>query len=349
MELDRPPSPAIRLFRDSGGPGLVIPAEYGGLGASALDAIRCQRAVAVRSPSLAVATTMHHFSVATLVEMAAGPHKDMEWLVLEGIAHNKLLVASGFAEGRTGSSIFSSQFEVRRSAEGLVLNGSKKPCSLAASMDLLTVSLTLPAQPRAEGSLVVALLPSSTPGVSIRTFWGSWVLAGAESEEVVLQDVAVPESMLAYWGRPDAMDTVQRRSFLWFELLIAASYLGVASALVERVFMGKRGTATERAELGTETEGAMAALEGVARAMDSGEAGEDLLARALMVRFAVQAAIERTTARAAELLGGLAFVTSSDVAYFLAAGRALAFHPPSRLSAAPALDAYLTGGPLRLD
>jgi hypothetical protein len=55
---------------------------------------------------------MHHFSVATLVEMAASESASgMEWLALEGIARQKLYVASGFAAtasdgpGRTASGI----------------------------------------------------------------------------------------------------------------------------------------------------------------------------------------------------------------------------------------------------
>ena len=68
---------------------------------------------------------------------------------------------------------------------------------------------------------------------------------------------------------------------------------------MERVLVGQRGTPAERAALAAETEGAMAALEGVARAMTAGERGQDLLARALLVRFAVQGAIERSTTRAA--------------------------------------------------
>jgi len=349
LEMERSGNPALALFRDAGGPGLVIPAEHGGLGAPPLDAIRVQRAIASRSPSLAVATTMHHFSVAALVELAAISDKEgAEWLVLESIAQQKLYVASGFAEGRAGASVFSSQFQVRRTGEGLVLTGSKKPCSLSLSMGLLTASVLLP-DDEGGSSLVVVLVPAATPGISRRPFWGTWALAGAESDEVVLEDVVVPESLLAYWGRPGQLDTAQERSFLWFELLIAATYLGTASALVERVLTAARGTPAERVALATETEGAMAALEGVAREMATGVSGQDLLAKALLVRFAVQEAVERAASRAAELLGGMAFVGSPEVACLLASTRALAFHPPSRLSAAPALDAYLAGAPLRLE
>src|SRR5262245_17646996 len=347
MTMERPGNPALGLFRDAGGPGLVIPSEHGGLGATPLEAIRVQRALAAHSPSLAVAVTMHHFSVATLVEMAATASGGAEWLVLEGVARQKLYVASGFAEGRAGTSIFSSQFKVRRSAEGLLLSGSKKPCSLSASMDLLTASVQVPDEGGGPGTLAVVLLPAATPGITRRPYWGSWALGGAESDEVILEDVLVPDSLLTYWGQPGQLDSVQGRSFLWFELLIAASYLGIASALVERVLAAGRGTPVERVGLAIETEGAMAALEGVAQSLMATEA--DLLARALLVRFAVQQAVERTAGQAAELLGGMAFIGSPEVAYLLASARALAFHPPSRLSAAPSLDSYLVGGPLRLE
>jgi hypothetical protein len=144
------------------------------------------------------------------------------------------------------------------------------------------------------------------------------------------------------------LDAVEAGGFLWFELLVSASYLGVASALVERVLMQKRGNEGERVQLVIDIEGAMSALEGVARSMQTGDRSEDLLVQSLLVRFAVQQAIERVVARAAELLGGLAFIGSPDVAYLLAASRALAFHPPSRLSVAPAIDGYLMGEPMQV-
>jgi alkylation response protein AidB-like acyl-CoA dehydrogenase len=71
LELEQPGCGALQKFRELGGPALLIPAEYEGKGASLLDAVRIQRAVGSRSPSLAVATTMHHFSVASLVELTA--------------------------------------------------------------------------------------------------------------------------------------------------------------------------------------------------------------------------------------------------------------------------------------
>jgi alkylation response protein AidB-like acyl-CoA dehydrogenase len=215
-------------------------------------------------------------------------------------------------------------------------------------MDLLTASLVLPGDAGPPGTFAVAIIPAATPGVTRRPFWGSCVLAGAESDEVVLRDVLVPEEQLARVADADASALLEE-GFLWFELLISATYLGIASALVERALAAGKGTPADRALMASEVEGAMAALEGVARAHVAGDGGPDLLARALFVRFAVQQAIERAAALAAEVMGGMAFVTSSELACLFAAARALAFHPPSRLSISPALDAYLADGTLRME
>lgn len=346
MEMERLGNPSIPAFRQLGGPGLLIPTRFGGRGASPVDAVRAQRAIASRAPSLAVATTMHHFTIASLMEINPDD-PGLEGELLESIAQGNLYVASGFAEGKTGTSIQTSSLRMERTADGLVLNGSKKPCSLSLSMDLFTIST--PAPDGMDAGLAAVIIPADTPGLERRPFWQTPILAGAESDEVVLRDVLVPEDAFLPLGGSGRSNDVQDRGFLWFELLIAASYLGIASALVERVLVSKRGGPAERVSLATELEGAMAALEGIARGMMAGERGNEELARMLLVRYAVQGAIERATSMAVELLGGMAFIQSPDVSYLLAASRPLAVHPPARLTTSKRLDDFLSGSTLVID
>jgi alkylation response protein AidB-like acyl-CoA dehydrogenase len=346
LEMERPGNPAIPTYRRLGGPALLIPTRFGGRGATPLQAVRAQRAIACRSPSLAVATTMHHFTLATLMEIDP-EDPGLEGELLESVARHNLYVASGFAEGRTGASIQTSALRMTRTPGGWVVNGSKKPCSLSRSMDLFTLSTPAPAG--MDAGLAAAIIPADTPGIERRPFWQSPILAGAESDEVVLRDVLVPEADLFPLGGPGRINPVQDRGSLWFEMLITAAYLGIASALVERVFLSKKGGAAERVSLATEVEGAMAALEGVARAMLAGEKGNDELARMLLVRYAVESAIKRATSLAVELLGGMAFIRSPEVSYLLAAAHALSLHPPARPTTGMRLNSYLTGSPLVLD
>jgi alkylation response protein AidB-like acyl-CoA dehydrogenase len=349
-DLERPGSPAIDLFRAHGGPGLVIPKTYSGSGATPLQAVAVTRALAASAPSLAVATTMHHFSVATLFSLADSLQSSgVEWALLEGIVEQKLLVASGFAEGRPGRGILSPTVEAKPADKGYLINGSKKPCSLSRSMDLLTASASLP---KADGTneMAVLLVPRQSEGLSVEPFWSSWALAGAESDEVRLQDVFVDEQqvMRTELGEGGELDELQTIGFIWFELLITSCYVGMAGALVERVLERRRGTATERAELLTRYETVSLLTEGTARMIMDGGVGNEGLGRALVARFGAQDAIRAVVGRAVELLGGTAFIGSGDIAYLAAASHGLSFHPPSRSSCTePFLD-HADGRPLRL-
>lgn len=345
-EIERPGNPGLAMLREHQGTAILIPTEHGGKGASPVQAIQIHRAVATRSPSLAIAMTMHNFSVATLVEYLFYGNYTVE--LLNQISGGQLLVASGFAEGRTSSSILDPFVKATAKAGGYLINGSKKPCSLSNSMHLLTASVAVPS-PSGNGTRrAVAVIPADSVGLSRKPFWKSTVLGGAESDEVIMTNVEISDEQLFFPEVETSLDAVEAGGFLWFELLVSASYLGVASALVERVLMQKRGNEAERMQLVIDTEGAMAALEGVARSMQTADRSEGLLVQALLVRFSVQQAIERVTAHAVELLGGMAFIGSPDAAYLFAASRALAFHPPSRLSVAPAIDAYLMGQPMQV-
>src|SRR6202011_6377527 len=142
LELEKPGNGALQKFRELGGPALLGAAEYEGKGASLLDAVRIQRAVGSRSPSLAVATTMHHFSVASLVELTATSN-GFEWAMLEAIATNNWLLSSGVAEGRSGQHILSPTMQAEVVEGGLLVKGVKKPCSLTWSMDLMSASVAV--------------------------------------------------------------------------------------------------------------------------------------------------------------------------------------------------------------
>jgi alkylation response protein AidB-like acyl-CoA dehydrogenase len=348
-EFERPGNPAIRAFRECGGAGLLVPRAYGGGGADALAALRIQRSLGSRSPSLAVAVTMHHFTVASLVavsEVAPG----FEWMVLQAVVENRLLLASGFAEGQPDSGILRPSMIAVPTTAGFRLSGVKRPCSLARSMSLLTASVLVPREDGRGEQLAVALIPADSEGLSVSPFWGSFALAGAESEQITLDNVLVPHDLLVRIEVPadQHVDDVQTAGFLWFELLITGSYLGVASALVERVLGNDRVPNIERVRLYVELEGAMQAAENIARRMRETQTDQSLLVDALLARYAAQDAIARAVPRAVELLGGLTFITADDVGYFAAAVNGLGFHPPSRSKMAGPLTRYLGGKPIEI-
>lgn len=342
--------PVLGIFRTFGGPGLMVPAEYGGAGADALSAARIVRAMSSYSPSLGAATTMHHYTVATLFSLArtAGRLTPAQLDLLAKIGPSNFIVASGWAEGKPGANIVIPAVTARPADGGYLINGGKKPCSLARSMDLLTASAAVPVD--GTPTLALLLIPATSPGITVHDFWLSNVLAGAESDEVRLTDVFVPADMVIHTepDDPDRLDDLQTIGFAWFEMLATSVYVGAASALVEQALAGGRGSVTDRAEAAIELESAAALVEGVARGLRDGLTGDAAISAVLVARYAAQRALRTAADMASELLGGIAFMRSPDIGYLVAAVRPLAYHPPSRTAMAQPLIDYFTGQPLRL-
>ncbi|MFC7310218.1 acyl-CoA dehydrogenase [Streptomyces monticola] len=350
-DLEKPGNRGLELFRAAGGPGLVIPQAYEGKGATPLEAMQVTRAVGAAAPSLSVASTMHHFSVATIFTLAESLRSSgVEWALLEGIATQNLLVSSGFAEGNPGQGILSPAVGGVRTEGGIVVNGSKRPCSMSRSMDLLSASVSVPGAD-GEAETVLMLIPANTPGVSVHPFWQSDVLAGAESDEVRLTDVFVDDRLLVptETGERGEVDELQTVGFMWFEMLITSCYLGMASALVERALADKRVSAGTAADLGIRIETAAQLLEGIAHQL-TGRAGDNqALAKAMVARYGAQEAIVDAARGAVEALGGMAYIGSSDVSYLAAACHCVTFHPPSRSATSNALAASFRGDVLRFE
>lgn len=343
-DLEAEDSPAIGIFRSNAGQNLLVPKEYGGIGAIPLDAARVVRALGSVAPSMTVATMMHHFSISMLVAVADALGEDggLGKLLFEPVVACRLLVASGFAEGRTNQGILTPTMKAVPVDGGYLVSGSKKPCSLSRSMDLLTASVDV------ESAMGLLMLPANTPGMSVHPFWSSFALAGAQSHEVRLSDVLVSEEQII---RPtaelaDHIEEVQAAGLIWFQLMVCAAYTGIASALVERALRESRGTRSDRAGLAVTVESAAQLTEGLARRLTDDGADNSTLAAALVTRFAVQDAIARAVTGAVELLGGMAYLRAPDIAYFAAASHAIAFHPPSRTSMAAGLADYFAGKPL---
>jgi len=287
------------------------------------------------------------FSVASLAELAAA-RNGFEWAMLMAIAENSWLLSSGFAEGKPGQHILTPTMRAVPAEGGIIVSGVKKPCSLTWSMNLMSASVAVADRATATDRLAVVLIPADSAGIERAPFWQTTVLAAAESDQVTLTEVFVPESLIFYPQAGDVMDPIQTRGFVWFELLISASYLGAATNLAERAIARGRGSDVDRAGMAIDLETVAGALEQVASSAMAADDGDALLARALYARFATEKAIERVVMLAAAALGGMSFIESPEVAYLLGATRALAFHPPSRAAAAGPIARYLASGPLIL-
>ncbi|MFE3198416.1 acyl-CoA dehydrogenase [Embleya sp. NPDC059237] len=340
MELEGPDAPGIELFRDSGGPGLVAPSANRGRGATALDALRVQRALGSRSPSLAVATTTHHFAMALLAGLVTD--QGLEWMLVEGLAADNRLAATDLAEERPDAGFLSASTTATEGPDGVRISGVTRAGALARSMDLLIVGATIARSDGSGDELAVALVPAESEGVNVGE-------TDATREQVTLDDALVPpELVVRASDLGGQLDARLGAAFAWLQVLITGSCLGAADALVERVLLDGRVPESERVRLVAEVEGAMSAAEGIARRIDDGDADASTPAHSLYVRYCVQDALSRVVPRAAELLGNLDSAASAEVAHLTTCANALPLHPPTRARTTGPLAAYLTDGRLPL-
>ncbi|MFD0381644.1 hypothetical protein ACFQ2B_02015 [Streptomyces stramineus] len=125
----------------------------------------------------------------------------------------------------------------------------------------------------------------------------------------------------------EKLDELNEAGVIWFQMIIAASYAGVAGALVDLVLRERRGSAADRARLCLLIDTAAFLVEGIARRIMDGDLGNDCAAASLFTRFSVQDVITRAVAQAVEMLGGMAYIASPKIAYLAAAAQAVVFHP----------------------
>lgn len=343
--LEKTSEPGIALFRQAQAARLLIPKAYGGIGASALDALRFQIALGSRAPSLAISTTMHHYKIAALAQMAK--YQDMSAL-LTHLSDNNCLVASGGAEGVPGQSLFSPTMIARDSGNGIVVSGTKKPCCLAWSMDILSVMIASSPDSKYEGELLNVLIDAQHPSIKRTAIWSNNILSAAESGAITLEDTPVEATRIFRLGTADKAKPFTVATFLWFELLATGTYFGMVLGLVEIMMKENKGTLEQRADMMIRYDVLSTALESVAGSLDQGILTDELLARLLNIRYMAQKFIAAIGSECLEILGGLAFARSAQVGVLLLSSRALAFHPPSYGNMYPNIAQQLDGGALVL-
>src|SRR5690606_2380928 len=113
-----------------------------------------------------------------------------------------------------------------------------------------------------------------------------------------------------------------------FQVLVAASYVSIATNLIERLAAREQVSNADVANAYTEVEGAMLCLESAARRIETAPAPSvELLSEAIAARFIAQRAVLRSTDLAIEMLSSRSYMFEPEVAMISAAVHCLGFHP----------------------
>ncbi|MBE0370837.1 acyl-CoA/acyl-ACP dehydrogenase [Pseudoalteromonas aurantia] len=334
-------SQIINWFKLSGGCKLMVKRSYGGRELTPWQGVLVQLGLGIYSPSLAIGAGMHQFSIATLQEMAKTSH-GLESLLLEAIAKNDLLVSSAFSEGNTARSILQSQIVAKPSGKGFLITGTKKPCSLAHDMDLLTASVQVEPSD-GEPYFAVALIHKENDGVNVESFWNASFLKASQSEAVHLDEVYVPHSMMVNVDEQSAYHA-HISGFVWFELLTSASYLGMVYGLVEQADKHKRLSSEDKAAAYIKLDSSALALKAIA--YDMNNQTQDTLAQVLACRYQLQEVLAQVMTQIIEKVGGINYIGNAYFSSIAQTIHAFNFHPPAKHSMLTPLASYYDNKPL---
>ncbi|CAN5701875.1 acyl-CoA dehydrogenase family protein [soil metagenome] len=324
MTAEDPVSNVVALWKEHNGPRLTAPKDLGGLGATCVETLELQRGIGYLSPSLAAASTMHYLSVAGLADFATTADDETVGLI-KSLIENRTVFASGFSEGTIAGSVFRPTMKASPADGGYTLSGRKKPCSLAADMDCVMASVVLDDT----NQRAITLIWNGSSGLSVAPLWTSSPLSAAQTDEVIFENVFVPNELMMVSDVEDPDGRNEKSGYVLFGLIITAGYVGAATHLALKLADRPDFTESDFVELFSPIEGVWRALRMIAARYDAGDRSDTLFADLLWIRLGLRDQLQTSVARLVAKVGGVAFATDSEIAYLASCISAYSFHPPT--------------------
>ncbi|MFI1020143.1 acyl-CoA dehydrogenase family protein [Streptomyces olivaceus] len=190
----RYPTEIVRTMKDLGLFGLVIPEEYGGLGADTVSfALSFEE---ISRGWMGVAGILGSHSVSCWMINRHGTEEQKRAL-LPKLATGELRTGVALTEPGAGTDLQGIRTTARRDGDHYVVNGAKMWITNARYANPLPVLVkTDPTTTPAHKGMSVLLVDTDSPGFEVTKDIGKLGYKGTESCEVVLTDVRVPVSAL---------------------------------------------------------------------------------------------------------------------------------------------------------
>lgn len=337
---------SLRVLKEAGWPGFVIPEMFCGAGAGMTQACSGQLALGRADPALAIAVNMHVFSVGLMVEYWR-QEGDTSWLLMEAIATQNRILASAFAEPGLAGSTKRSGIRAQRTEAGWEVSGRKRPCSLAAEADLVCIQVETDQDPP---ELLVMLLPTSAAGLRVERSWDTIGMRGSASNTLVLDRCVIPDDLVFYRAPAgQSSDELLAAGVIWFCLTSTCAYLGLADraiaeagSLLSRTRVEQLGA--ERAHLPSyqaaigdaiaDVVALNSAALGLARRVDARRKGgaQDLLPEVVAVKQTAVRVVPALMSALASSLGGVAYGNGQAFGRLWRDALAINFHPPTTVA-----------------
>ncbi|MCO6440544.1 MAG: acyl-CoA/acyl-ACP dehydrogenase [Nitrococcus mobilis] len=339
------PEECMAALTDCGYFTLAIPKQFGGQGANIADVCAVQHELGYVFPSIAIAATMHIFTLGMIVEHWKRT-RDLSWLLLQAIAQQNSIVASAFAEPNLGGCLVRSNTQAVQVDDGYLLTGRKVPCSLIGRAQFACLHAQIDPE-----TLIVGLLPTASAGVSVQKGPEFMGMRASESDALILDRCLLPTRLVMHRTKAGNDDSgIFKASLMWFCLSASAVYLGVARRALEYASQHMQqstiptsdGRTRSRAELPHlqtrfgEVYAKYLNLEATVSLFAQLLAKDDILdvstlPQALALKQSCCRELPGIVTTLAELCGGASYLTANPLNQSLRDILAIQYHPPTPL------------------
>lgn len=222
------PRALYRRMADLGLLGMTLPPAYGGAGADTVSWAIAEEELARASAALADAQL-----VAKLMSdmILFNGTEEQRARYIPAIARGEKICVIAQTEPGAGSDVAGIQTRARRTADGWVLNGTKRFITLAGAADLAVVVATTDPAKRHDG-IALFLVEAGTPGFRRGARDPVMGLRGLETGELIFDDCWVPDSALL--APPGQGFKSAMRSLNSGRIGIGAQAVGIAQAAMEQ-------------------------------------------------------------------------------------------------------------------
>jgi alkylation response protein AidB-like acyl-CoA dehydrogenase len=303
-----------------------VPAELGGGGASHPELCAMLRTFAHYCSSTALALSMHTHQVAVPVWRWRHEGAPVEPFLRRVATEELILVSSGGSDFLAGSG-------TARKVDGGYRVTARKIFGSGSPAGSLLMTMAIYDDPKDGPTVLHFPVPLDAPGVKILDNWRTLGMRATGSNDVVLEDVFVPDAAVGARRRPGVLSPIFHTTYTLAFPLVFSVYVGVAESardLALREAARKAKDPSVQAlvgEMENELATARMALRHMIDAaatttMDAATTNEVLIGRTLAGRAAI-----RTVEKAMEVVGGASFFRALGLERLFRDVQGARFHP----------------------
>ncbi len=320
-----------------------LPVEVGGGGLDLFETGRHQRQLAKYAPAPALATSMHLYWTGGAADLRRLGVDGLDWVIGDAMAGE--VFASGHAEAGNDVSTLMSTTTAEPVPGGYRVSGRKNFGSLGPVWTQLGFHAMDSTKPDAP-VVIHGFVRRTDPGVTVVDNWDTIAMRASQSHDTVLESVFVPHERIAATVPVGADEGAAGTAFLWALTLISNVYVGIAERALElatealkaktSIALGGR-TLAHNPMLQHQVADMWIALDGAASSLDmfatdwvnGVDHGPAWNMKLFALKYRTSEVVRRVLDTAADVAGGGAIRSDSELSRLLRDSRAVAYHPPS--------------------